>query len=43
MDILITVVFLFIPSNRAKKCTGWNYGVAYMVEGNESKGNLVSS
>lgn len=43
MELLITVVFLFIPSYRVKKCTGWNYGIAYMVESNESKGSLVSS
>lgn len=36
MEFLITLVFLFIPSYRAKKCTGWNYGIAYMVENNEN-------
>lgn len=36
MEFLITMVFLFIPSYRAKKCTGWNYGVAYMIENNKN-------
>lgn len=43
MELLITTVFLFIPSYRVKKCTGWNYGIAYMVESNKSKGSRVSS
>ncbi len=40
MELMITVVFLFLPSYRARKCTGWNYGIAYTIEDNE---NPVSS
>lgn len=32
INLLVTIIFLLIPSYRVKKHTGWNYGIAYMVE-----------